>query len=130
MMPGPRYFLAKYVPDLTRMEPRNVGVIVWTPEGVDARFLAETPDRPGEVDGRSIPSFVTNAQAYKQWVAYWRKELDRWEIEPTRGGPAVPRSSPDFLDALARKGRGNFLLTSAGYLYSGPRNLDHQLSYP
>ncbi len=124
-MMGPRYFLAKYVPDLTRMEPRNVGVLVWTPEAVDARFLAEKPDRPGEVDGRSIPSFVTNAGAYKQWVAYWRKELDRWEIEPTRGGFAVPRSSPDFLDALAKKGRGNFLLTSAGYLLDpvGPDEL-------
>ncbi len=115
-MMTPQYFLAKYVPDLTRMEPRNVGVLVWTPEAVDARFLAEKPDRPGEVDGRSIPSFITNAQVYKQWVAFWRKALDRWEIEPTRGGLAVPRSSPDFLDALAKKGRGNFLLARAGYL--------------
>ena len=58
-MSTPRYLIAKYIPDLQRVEPQNIGVIVWAPGVAAARFAAEKADRPGEVDGRSIPSFVT-----------------------------------------------------------------------
>jgi len=79
-----KYLLAKYIPDLHRFEPRNIGVIVWSPLGIEARFLAEYPNRPGEVDGRSIPGFVTSASAYKQWVRYWRDAISGTSIRPTR----------------------------------------------
>lgn len=55
-MNTPRYLIAKYIPDLRRMEPRNIGVIVWSPQGVAARFAAEKADTDGDVDGRSLPS--------------------------------------------------------------------------
>jgi hypothetical protein len=115
-MKTPRYLIAKYIPDLGRMEPRNVGVILWSPDGVEARFLAEKADRPGEVDGRSVPSFVTSTHAYKQWVSFWRGELDRSEIMPLRGRDRVSRSSPQFLDALQGTSRGNFVLVEGGFL--------------
>ena len=35
-----QYLLAKYIPDMHRFEPRNIGVIVWSPDGIEARFLA------------------------------------------------------------------------------------------
>src|SRR5207237_10908789 len=59
-----RYFLARYVPNLDRGEPRNIGVLVWSPDGVAARFLAESPDRPGVVDEAHTPAFVRNPEAY------------------------------------------------------------------
>jgi hypothetical protein len=115
-MKTPRYLIAKYIPDLGRMEPRNIGVVVWSPDGVEARFLAEKADRPGEVDGRSIPAFVTSTHAYKQWVLFWRGELTRPEIEPLRGRGRVARGRPEYLDVLQGTGRGNFVLAEGGFL--------------
>jgi hypothetical protein len=113
-----RYFVAKYISDLQRMEPRNIGVIVWCGDGASARFVAERPDKPGEVDGRSIPPFVTSTAAYKQWVEFWRAEL---ESKPPRSGKGLQRWS----DNLRCTGRGNFLLAEGGTILSEiePRDL-------
>ena len=115
-MSTPRYLIAKYIPDLQRVEPRNIGVIVWAPGVAAARFAAEKADRPGEVDGRSIPSFVTSPSAYKQWIRYWCNELAKDDIAPVGGGPRVNRSSGDFLATLQSSSKGNFVLVEGGYL--------------
>lgn len=109
-----KYLLAKYIPDLHRFEPRNIGVIVWSLLGIEARFLAEYPDRPGEVDGRSIPSFVTSASAYRQWIRYWRDAITGTAIQPLGGGDVVSSSSPDFIDVLQQTARGNFVVVDSG----------------
>jgi len=109
-----KYLLAKYIPDLHRFEPRNIVVIVWSPLGIEARFLAEYPSRPGEVDGRSIPGFVTSASAYKQWVRYWRDAISGTSIRPLGGGDVVSSSSPGFIEALQQTARGNFVVVDAG----------------
>jgi hypothetical protein len=109
-----KYLLAKYIPDLHRFEPRNIGVIVWSPLGIEARFLAEYPNRPGEVDGRSIPSFVTSASAYKQWIRYWRDAITGTSIRPLGGGDVVSSSSPGFMEVLQQTARGNFVVMDAG----------------
>ena len=109
-----KYLLAKYIPDLHRFEPRNIGVIVWSPLGLEARFLGEYPNRPGEVDGRSIPGFVTSASAYKQWIRYWRNAFMRESISPVGGGEVVSVNSPAFIEALQQTGRGNFVIVDAG----------------
>jgi hypothetical protein len=115
-MTAPRYLVAKYIPDLQRMEPRNIGVIVWTPDAVEARFLGEKPERPGVLDGRSIPGFVTSASAYRQWISYWRDQLQRLEIFPAMGGAKVSRRSPDYVRALMAANRGNFSLIDGGVI--------------
>jgi hypothetical protein len=115
-MSSPQYLIAKYIPDLQRVEPRNIGVIIWAPSAVEARFVAEKYDRPGEVDGRSIPPFVTSASAYKQWIRYWRDELQKVEIAPIAGGPKVSQGSRDYLAALQSSSKGNFVLVEGGYL--------------
>jgi hypothetical protein len=114
-----KYLLAKYIPDLHRFEPRNIGVIVWSPLGVEARFLAEYPNRPGEVDGRSIPAFVTSASAYKQWIRYWRDAITGTSIRPLGGGDVVSASSPGFIEALQQTARGNFVVVDAGSVLEG-----------
>src|SRR5205814_776714 len=115
-MKPPHYLIAKYIPDLRRMEPRNIGVVVWTPGAVDARFVAEKPDHPGQLDRRSIPSFVTSPDAFRQWVVYWRREMEKSEIEPVAGGARVARSSPEYLSTLMSGNRGNFHLVEGGVL--------------
>ncbi len=111
-----KYLLAKYVPDLRRVEPRNIGVVLWSPAGVEARFVGEKPGRPGEVDGRSIPSYVRSPAAFKQWITFWRAELEKNEIAPITGGASVARSSPGFLKVLEGTSKGQFVLTEGGIL--------------
>jgi hypothetical protein len=73
----PRYTVAKYIPDVLRNEPRNIGVLLWTPDGAAARFLGEKPEAPGEVNEAAVPPFVSSPHAYKEWVRYWRRELSK-----------------------------------------------------
>jgi hypothetical protein len=113
-MNSTKYLLAKYIPDLHRFEPRNIGVIVWSPLGIEARFLAEYTNRLGEVDGRSIPGFVTSASAYRQWIRYWRDAIAGTGIRPLSGGDVVSSDSPGFIEALQQTGRGNFVVVDAG----------------
>ena len=115
-MTTPRYLLAKYMPDILRAEPRNIGIVLWTPDAVAARFVAEKPKDHGEVDGRRIPDFVTSQSAYKQWIQYWCSQLESLQIEPLTGGNPINRSSPEYLEALKSTSNGNFVLTDGGFL--------------
>jgi hypothetical protein len=119
-----KYLLAKYIPDMHRFEPRNIGVIVWSPLGIEARFLAENAQRPGEVDGRSIPAFVTSDSAYKQWVRYWREALSSASIRPIGGSEIIPASSPAFFEALQKTSKGNFVIADAGNVLDEVRESD------
>src|ERR1700687_4815753 len=113
----PSYLVAKYVSDLQRMEPKNIGVIVWTPSAVSARFAAEKPNKPGEIDGRSIPAFVTSMAAYKQWVDFWRSELN---TKPLRAGKILRKWS----DNLRQSSWGNFWLAEGGTILDDVRSDD------
>lgn len=115
-MSTPQYLLAKYIPDLRRGEPRNVGIVVWSDGNVEARFLGEKVSRPGEVDGRSVPAFVTSPPAYKQWIEYWRLQLGRESIIPATGGCPIGRNRPEFLSVLMAASKGNFVLVEGGFL--------------
>jgi hypothetical protein len=102
-----RYLVAKYISDLHRMEPRNIGVVLWAAGKVSARFLAEKPGELGAVDGRSLPGFVASSSAYKQWVHYWRDEL----------GKNLPNGcSESRLEDLKNSSRGSFVLVDGGVL--------------
>jgi hypothetical protein len=109
MIELPRYFVAKHISDLQRMEPKNIGVIVWARSAVAGRFLAERPGAPGDVDGRSIPPFVASASAYKQWVAFWRSELSN---KPTSPGKALNK----WAENLKHTSQGSFWLAEGGVI--------------
>jgi hypothetical protein len=67
-------YLAKYVPDPARWEPRNVGVIVLADDSVRCRFLGEKTS--GVIDGRSIRHSVgAPAGVYREWVRFWRRTI-------------------------------------------------------
>jgi hypothetical protein len=67
-----RYWIAKYVEDPLRNEPRNVGVIVSMPEGIAARFAGENEE--GTIDRRKLQRFKY-ADIYIQWIDYWRSQI-------------------------------------------------------
>jgi hypothetical protein len=67
------WLVAKYIPDLRRREPRNIGVILRMGGQQLARFIGERA--PGSVDGRSLRGRVADVQTYKAWVDYWRHAM-------------------------------------------------------
>ena len=116
-MSAARYLIAKYIPDLFRGEPENIGVVLWSPAGIAARFIAERPDYSGQVYAKSIPQYVISPSAYRQWVQYWREQIiDAMEIPfvPTGRGNGLP--AVEFLEELAQSSKGNFVLVPGGEL--------------
>lgn len=103
-----RYLVAKYIADTWRMEPRNVGVIAVGPTGWAARFVGESPAKPGQIDGRSLRG-IGSLPAYRQWIRYWRGLLEQ-----------APRTDlQSVIERLLQSAQGNFELTDGGAL------LDH-----
>jgi hypothetical protein len=111
-MIAPNFLIAKYAPDLHRMEPRNVGVIVWADGRTAARFLGELPDGKVKPPGMVRPDA---RDAYRQWIQYWRLLMAKPSVEVTGGG-AVARECPDFLQAMKSKSKPQFMLVEAGSL--------------
>lgn len=109
-----RYFIAKHIPDLMRYEPRNVGVILWTPDGACSQFIGE---REGQaLDLRCCPPFIEDAHVYKQWVEYWRTLL-----KPDIGlqelvGPLETLDEARLPQLLNRASKEHWLLTPGGVL--------------
>ncbi|MEK7122366.1 MAG: hypothetical protein AAB855_00760 [Patescibacteria group bacterium] len=82
-----KYWIAKHISDPFRNEPRNIGVIVEMNGMRDAKFVGET--RLGHIDGRTIRSDFSHPEVYRQWVEYWRSEMDRGIGDiSNRGGKA------------------------------------------
>ena len=110
-----RILIAKFAPDLRRMEPRNFGVVVWSSGTIVARFAGEKT-----VGGKSIVQppahlHVESANAYRQWVEYWRLMMSRATIKG-EDGVARKRAEPEFVDILKSKSREQFMLVEGGYL--------------
>lgn len=110
---APRFLIAKYVRDLDRMEPRNIGVFLWARGSISAKFLE---------DGAAA-AFVSEMDVYSRWVKYWTKAIATGQIQPRRGAP-VPISDPASLDALLATQKGNYILTDAGELMESIRKRD------
>ncbi|MCW3027160.1 MAG: hypothetical protein JWN81_371 [Solirubrobacterales bacterium] len=70
-----QWLVAKYIPDMRRREPTNVGVILIEPSGVaHGRFRAVRPD--GTFDGRSA-RFAASGDNYRAHLRYWRHLIDQ-----------------------------------------------------
>jgi len=99
-----RYVLAKYVPDLNRMEPRNFGVFVWYRGSVACRMLSEA-----QVE------FVNDRSTYERWVQHLSKQFRR-DFLRMRGGAIVSRNDEAFIDAFRDTQAGNYLLVDGGFI--------------
>ena len=76
-----RVYVAKFVADPARWEPRNVGVLVTRGAERAAWFIGES--QPGKIDGREVRHVVGAADTYKSWVEFWRTEIVERGREPT-----------------------------------------------
>lgn len=115
MSNSPRFLVAKYIPDLSRMEPHNIGIILWSQGHTVSRFIGDDSVNNGTL--RS-PRFVRrkNHPVYNEWVVYWRRLLNSEALPAGRGNTKVPRSSSEFLDALKAKSKENFVLVPGGFI--------------
>jgi len=109
-MSAPRFLVAKYIPDLRRMEPKNIGVVLWSDGDVRAKFVGEL--QAGRVDP---PQYlhVNSRRAYRQWITYCRTVLDRSEL-PDKSGRPVHRSAPEFIEAITARSKDQFRLVEGG----------------
>ena len=97
-----RYLVAKYISNLARMEPKNVGVILHMDGRVQARFIGE---RNLSLDLRAVKSLVSHTGSYKQWVEYWRHLMS----EPVSGDEALNR--------LLATSNGNYIVAEGEVVF-------------
>lgn len=110
-----RYLVAKYVPDVFRNEPVNVGVMTWIEGKVCWRFLGQQSN--GAINGKApgVVGRINSVQNYKQWIESWVHHLQSDQLQ-TRDNGVVRNDSPDFMCAMAAYGSGNYILESGGEL--------------
>jgi hypothetical protein len=68
-----QYWIAQYVEDVFRNEPKNVGIIARIGDEIDAQFIGES--KTGEVDGRKLRLFKC-PEVYREWIQYWRRMIN------------------------------------------------------
>jgi hypothetical protein len=106
-----QYVLAKYVPDLGRMEPRNIGVIVWSNGRTSTRFV------------ESSEEFIEDAENYDRWIEYWKRLVSGEKLQ-VRRRRAVSRKSARFLAELRQTQKGNYLLEEGGLVVDKVDNIN------
>lgn len=93
------WYLVQFTRELRRQEPRNVGVLLNTPDdGWLTRFLGETT--AGDINGNSLRHLHASAEVYKSWVDYYRRKT----------------AADDFagVERMQRRRRGNFTARPGG----------------
>lgn len=93
------YQIIRYVPDLRRMEPKNIGVLVQDQYQLTCRLW--THFRPGD----DKPDF--DFANFRKWREFFDTEVNGPQIKLFQ----PPRQSPEFLEYLQSRCTGNYLLT-------------------
>ncbi|MFF4598138.1 hypothetical protein [Amycolatopsis sp. NPDC001319] len=71
-MTAPTWYLVRYMPDLQRREPRNVGVVLRPEHGPWlTKFIGERED--GSINGQLLTKDI-KTEVYKTWVDYYRRK--------------------------------------------------------
>ena len=94
------WYVVKYMPDLYRREPRNVGVVLLDDAGGLVRFFGQDPDT-GEVNTSHASVMVPETRAYRQWVHYFSHH-------------AGQGTWPRVLESLQRRSFDNFYIEEGG----------------
>jgi len=103
------WLIAKYMPDLRRREPQNIGVILFEGGSALARFVAEDPASL-EIDGRTARPMFSSWENYCDWVHFWRSSMG---------------SGPEKL--LSRRAGENYFLERGGQVLAGAERDPRQL---
>lgn len=107
-----RYQLLRYVADLERMEPINIGIIVQSDDGIAHRIHGHF--RPG----KDIKPDFDRAN-FKAWREFFDAEIRR----RTGREFAPPPHSREFLEYLVSRCRGNYQLTPPLAVETGVEDL-------
>ncbi|MCE9547880.1 MAG: hypothetical protein K8T25_20605 [Planctomycetia bacterium] len=99
-----KFILAKYAPDPSRMEPRNIGVFLSHGNKVIARFL-ESHDAP----------FVNDVDTYSEWVKFWKEQIASESLQKN-DGTSARKGDDAFLEALIDTQEGNYILVDGGFI--------------
>lgn len=94
-----KYQIIRYVPDLKRMEPQNIGVVVQDVDGASCKLW--THFRP--LGDR--PDF--DYQNFRKWREFFEMEVNGPQIEMFQ----PPRHSEEFLEYLQSRCKGNYTIT-------------------
>jgi hypothetical protein len=97
-----RYLIAKYIPNLARMEPKNVGVFLHMDGRLFARFIGE---RNLALDLRAVRSLVSHTGTYKQWIEYWRHLMTKQV------------AGDELLNQLLATSNGNYIVTEGDVVF-------------
>ena len=73
------WYLVKFVPDLFRNEPENIGLIVVSHGEVASRFRGQ--DAAGRVDGRKLPRRFPPVDIYRGWIDYLLRVAGQGELD-------------------------------------------------
>jgi hypothetical protein len=92
-----KWLIAKYIPDMRRREPQNIGIILLKDEKPYLRFKGRDK-ADGKIDGNKT-KFQKSVENYRAWVSYWEYA-----------------ASKEGLDGLLRRPRpdDNFILEFGG----------------
>jgi hypothetical protein len=112
MVTNPQYLVVKHVPEIHRNEPRNIGVVVWTPRGVLSKFLGE--------QGGKLPAWIDSPQVFREWKGYWRELIEMGKI----GNATI--QSPEFLEALRATGKESYLFDQPGHVMDPVESKDYR----
>jgi hypothetical protein len=98
------YLVAKYMPDVMREEPRNIGVIVYGSSGVAARFYGEVGAQPPV--GAPVGLF-NDVELFYEWRKAWRRRLTTFN----------PNQLEDFIAAMVTD-RGAYSVWPGGEYFT------------
>lgn len=92
-----RYQILRYIADLRRMEPQNVGIIVQSDAAITCRF-----------NSRFRVGTEFDSTNYRAWREFFRAEI----LEKDAGIYQPKRTNIEFLEFLRSRCRGNYSLTA------------------
>lgn len=101
------YWIARYISEPLRNEPKNIGVIVSLNGATAFRFFGERED--GSLDQRKLRP-LSHPAVYSQWREYWRKKA----------------AAGDF-NALTRAATTNYLVVPGGEVTDTGRDTAHDV---
>jgi hypothetical protein len=90
------YGVAKYVPNLLRMEPRNIGVIVADESGATLRLLGLGEECAIDLRIlRRVRGLQDDGTAYTEWARFWMREVGAYNASAVRDADLFVRSLAD-----------------------------------
>jgi hypothetical protein len=111
------YQIIRYVPDLRRMEPKNIGVIVQGESQLKHRMWRHF--RPGD----DKPDF--DYANFRKWRDFFDEEVNGQQIALFQ----PPRQSPEFLEYLQTRCRGNYIVTRPLHVAMQTQDIDAVRDY-